>query len=58
LEGGEVFSEKKQIYKGPNQTENFIGAKTGNDIYYRGEKHFSPFDLSRILRIRVLGIPG
>ena len=29
-----LFKKKK------NQTENFIGAKTGNDIYYRGEKHY------------------
>jgi len=34
-----VFSEKK-IYEGANQTENFIGSKTRNDIYYRGEKHY------------------
>jgi len=25
--------------QGVNQTENFIKVKTGNDIYYRGEKH-------------------
>jgi len=36
-----VFSRrKKRFYKGANQTENFIGAKTRNDIYYRGEKHY------------------
>jgi len=30
---------KKKFYKDANQTENFIRAKTGNDLYYRGEKH-------------------
>jgi len=28
------------FYKGANKTENFIGVKTRNDIYYRGEKHY------------------
>ena len=28
------------VYKDANQTENFIGAKTENSIYYRGEKHY------------------
>jgi len=38
--GEGVFrKEKKNIYKGANQTENFTGVKTRNDIYYRGEKH-------------------
>jgi len=37
--GGGVFSGKK-FYEDANQTENFIGAKIGNDIYYRGEKHY------------------
>jgi len=26
--------------KGANQTENFTGVKTGNDIYYKGEMHY------------------
>jgi len=34
-----VFSREKN-YENANQTENFIGAKTENDIYYRGEKHY------------------
>jgi len=37
-EGG--FLEKKLIYKGANQTENFTEVKIRNDIYYRGEKHY------------------
>jgi len=36
---GGVFSGKKKFYKDANQTENFIGAKTKNDIYYWGGKH-------------------
>jgi len=40
LDGGGVFSGKKKFYKDANQTENFIGAKTENDLYYRGEKHY------------------
>jgi len=28
------------FYKGANQTENFTGVKTENDIYYTGEKHY------------------
>jgi len=35
-----VFSGKKMFYKDANQTENFIGAKTRNGLYYRGEKHY------------------
>jgi len=32
--GGEVFSgRKKKFYRDANQTENFIGAKTKNDLY-------------------------
>jgi len=31
---------KKKFYKDANQTENFIGAKIENDLYYRGEKHY------------------
>jgi len=31
---------KKKFYKDANQTENFTGAKTENDLYYRGEKHY------------------
>jgi len=34
------FSEKKKFYNDANQTENFTGAKTGNDLYYMGEKHY------------------
>jgi len=30
----------KKNYGDANQTENFIGAETENDIYYRGEKHY------------------
>jgi len=37
-EGG--IPKRKKKYKGTNQTENFIGVKIGNDIYYRGEKHY------------------
>jgi len=37
-EGG--FPKKKKIYEDGNHTENFIRAKTGNDLYYRGEKHY------------------
>ena len=37
--GRGVF-RKKKFYEDANQTENFIGAKTGNDLYYRGEKHY------------------
>jgi len=37
-EGG--FPEKKKFYEDENQTENFIRAKTGNGLYYRGEKHY------------------
>jgi len=39
LDGGGVFSRKKKFYKDANQTENFTGAKIGNDLYYRGGKH-------------------
>ena len=28
------------FHKGVNQTENFTRVKTGNDIYYWGEKHY------------------
>jgi len=28
------------FYKGANQNKIFTGMKTGNDIYYRGEKHY------------------
>jgi hypothetical protein len=42
LEGGGVFSGKKNFYKGANRTKNFIRVKTGNGLYYRGEKHYSP----------------
>jgi len=34
-----VFRKKKN-YMGANQTENFTRMKTGNDIYYRDEKHY------------------
>jgi len=37
-EGG--FPKKKIIYEDGNQTENFTGAKTENDLYYKGEKHY------------------
>jgi len=36
----ECFPEKKKFYKDANQTENFTGAKTENNLYYRGEKHY------------------
>ena len=39
LDEGGGYSEKKN-YEDTNLTENFIGVKTGNDIYYRGEKHY------------------
>jgi len=42
LDGGGVFSGKKKFYKDANQTENFIGVKTENDIYYRGESTINP----------------
>jgi len=32
--------EKKKFYKDANQTENFIGTKTENDLYYKGEKYY------------------
>jgi len=38
--GGGVFFENFFFYKDINQTENFIGAKTENNLYYRGEKHY------------------
>ena len=38
--GRGVFQKKKKIYEDGIQTENFIGVKTGNDLYYRGEKHY------------------
>jgi len=28
------------LYKGANQTQNFTGVKTANNIYYRGENHY------------------
>ena len=28
------------FYKSANQTKKFTGMKTGNDIYYRDEKHY------------------
>jgi len=34
------YSGKKKLYEDANQTENFIGAKTKNYIYYKGEKHY------------------
>jgi len=37
-EGG--FLEEKKNYEDGIQTENFIGMKIGNDLYYRGEKHY------------------
>jgi len=40
LDGGEGYSGRIFFYQDANQTENFIGAKTGNDIYYRSEKHY------------------
>ena len=41
---GEVYSIYFFFfYKGANQTENFTRVKTGNDIYYKGEKHYQPF---------------
>jgi len=35
---GGVFRKKKKFDNDANQTENFIGAKTENDLYYRGRK--------------------
>ena len=32
LDGGGVFSGKKKVFKDANQT--------GNDLYYRGGKHY------------------
>ena len=40
LDGGGGYSGKKKLYEDANQTKNFIGAKTRNDIYYMGEKHY------------------
>jgi len=40
LDGGGVFSGKIKFYKDANQTENFTGVKTRNDLYYKGEKHY------------------
>ena len=40
LDGGGVFYGKKKFYKDANQTENFTEAKTRNDLYYRGGKHY------------------
>jgi len=37
--GRGVFRKKKN-YEDANQTENFIGAKTRNNLYYRDEKHY------------------
>ena len=31
------------FYEDANQTENLIGAKTGNDIYYRVKNTINPF---------------
>jgi len=38
--GEGCFPEKKKFYKDANQTKNFIGAKTLNDLYYKGKKHY------------------
>jgi len=40
LDGGGGYFGKIIIYKDANQTTNFIGVKTKNSIYYRGEKHY------------------
>jgi len=40
LEGGGVKTGKKKNYKDANETEIFTGVKTGNDIYYKSEKHY------------------
>jgi len=37
---GEGGILEKKNYEDGNQTENFIGAKTENDIYYRDENHY------------------
>jgi len=37
--GGVFFGRKKKFYKDANQTENFIGTKTRNNLYYTGGKH-------------------
>jgi len=29
--------EKKYFFKDENQNKNFTGAKSGNDLYYRGK---------------------
>jgi len=39
LNGGEGYFGKKN-YEDANQTENFMRVKTGNDVYYMGEKHY------------------
>jgi len=39
IRGRGVF-QKKKFYKDANQIENFIRAKTRNDLYYRVEKHY------------------
>ena len=31
---------KKIVYEDQNQTENFIGVKIENDIYYKSEKYY------------------
>ena len=40
MEEGCFPKRKKKFYKDANQTENFIRAKTKNDLYYRGKKHY------------------
>jgi len=40
LDGEGCILEEKKNYKGANQTENFTGMKTENEIYYKGEKHY------------------
>jgi len=35
-----VILEKKKSYKVGIQTKNFAGGKIGNDLYYRGVKHY------------------
>jgi len=42
LDGGRRFSRIFLFYEDGNQTENFIRAKTGNDLYYRVKNTINP----------------
>ena len=37
-----VLRKEKKFYKDANQTENFIGVKTENNLYYRGKNIIHP----------------